>query len=391
MIPRTLQQTIEQRLQEQAAVAIVGPRQVGKTTLALELGKSRDAVYLDLEDPEQRARLSEPQWFFEQTKSCLVVLDEIHRMPHLFEILRGVIDRGRREGYSVGRFLLLGSASIDLLRQSGETLAGRISFLELPPLQLSEVIPQGVTADELWRRGGFPGSLLATTDQQSMAWRRDFIRTYLEREVSTFGGRMPVETLGRLWAMVAHRQGSLLNASELARSLGVSSQSVARYIDLLVDLLLLRRLTPFHANVGKRLVKAPKLYIRDTGILHALLGIDTAIDLGKHPVIGASWEGFVIETLMTALSPQSRAYFYRTAAGAEIDLLIETASGELWAIEVKRSISAPARRGFHESARDLGAKRSIVIHGGTDRFALPHGVEALDLESASLLVSGMSN
>jgi hypothetical protein len=265
----------------------------------------------------------------------------------LFEALRGIIDAGRRAGHRTGRFLILGSASMDLLRQSGETLAGRIAYVELPPLTASEVKADDLT--RLWLRGGFPDSFLAPTDSDSLDLRDSFIRTYLERDVPMFGPRIPAETLRRLWTMLAHNQGALLNASRLASGLSVSAPTVTNYIDLLVDLLLVRRLTPFHANVGKRLVKSPKTYVRDSGLTHALLNIATYEDLLGHPVSGPSWEGFAIENLITAAPSRTMASFYRTAAGAEIDLLLETggstASGPSRSSEASRpSPSAASTR-----------------------------------------------
>ena len=241
----------------------MGPRQVGKTTLALQIGEARGALYLDLEDRDDRARLANPALFFGSVEERLVILDEIHRMPELFQTLRGVIDSGRRKGKGRGRFLILGSASIDLLRQSGESLAGRIAYINMTPLTAIEIEEDRAARERLWLRGGFPDSFLAGSDRDSLTLRNDFIRTYLERDVAMFGPRVPAETLERLWIMLAHRQGSLLNASDLGRALQISTQTVTRYIDLLVDLLLVRRLTPFHANIGKRLVKSPKVYVRD--------------------------------------------------------------------------------------------------------------------------------
>ena len=251
MISRIVTSDIENALERQAAVGLIGPRQVGKTTLALEIARSRDALYLDLEDRDDRSRLAEPALFLDNVEDGLVILDEIHRMPELFQTLRGVIDRGRRRGKGRGRFLILGSASIDLLRQSGETLAGRIAYIDLVPLSPLEVEDTRAARERLWLRGGFPDSFLAGSDDDSLALRRDFIRTYLERDVAAFGPRVPATTLDRLWTMLAHRQGTTLNASALARSLEASAQSVTRYVDLLVDLLLVRRLPPLLANVGR--------------------------------------------------------------------------------------------------------------------------------------------
>ncbi len=377
MVPRTVAPEIESALSRQAAVALIGPRQVGKTTLALAIGRARDALYLDLEDRDDRARLSEPALFLDHVEDRLVILDEIHRMPELFPTLRGIIDRGRRRGKGIGRFLILGSASIDLLRQSGETLAGRIAYVDLAPFSALEVEDARASRERLWLRGGFPDSYLADSDRESLALRRDFVRTYLERDVAAFGPRVPATTLERLWTMLAHRQGTMLNASALAKALEVSTQSASRYIDLLADLLLLRRLPPLHANVGKRLVKSPKVYVRDSGLAHALLGIGTLEQLAGHPVVGESWEGHVIETLLSVLPPFAAPYFYRTSAGAEIDLVIEFAGGPRWAIEVKRSLSARVGRGFRLACADLEPGQAFVVHAGDDRYPLSATLEAI--------------
>lgn len=379
MIPRIVQPSVEAALDRQAAVVLFGPRQVGKTTLALEIGRSRDAIYLDLEDRDDRSRLAEPKLYFRHAEDRLVILDEIHRMPELFETLRGVIDSGRRRGKGKGRFLIVGSASIDMMRQSGETLAGRIAYVDMVPLSALEVVDVQASRERLWLRGGFPDSYLADSDQDSMALRRDFIRTYLERDVALFGPRVPATTLERLWTMLAHRQGAILNASALGRALEISTQSVNRYIDLLTDLLLVRRLLPLRANVGKRLVKSPKVYVRDSGLLHALLGIMSLDQLAGHPVIGASWEGHVIETLVSALPPRAMPYFYRTSAGAEIDLVIEHADGRRWAIEIKRSPSAGISRGLHLARADVQPERTLIVHAGDDRYPVSEALEAISV------------
>lgn len=376
MFQRTTTQSVTSALGRQAAVGLIGPRQVGKTTLALEIGGRSPSIYLDLQNPTDRAKLAEPRLYLAGHADKLVILDEIHQLPELFPVLRGLIDEGRRGGNGIGRFLILGSASVDLLRQSGETLAGRIAYVELPPLEVTEVAGQK-TADELWLRGGFPGSLLAANDGASFAWRLDFIRTYLERDVPMFGPRVAAETLRRLWTMLAHQQGGLLNSSELARSLGVSTTTVSRYLDLLVDLLLLRRLQPAATNGMKRLVKSPKVYVRDSGITHALLGIRTQEDLAGHPVSGASWEGFVIEQLLAALPQGGDAAFYRTAAGAEMDLILTMPGGERWAVEVKRSSAPKLGRGGHSAIEDLEPSRVFVVYAGTERFPLSDRVEAI--------------
>lgn len=388
MLPRGVKDQVLEALTRQAAVALLGPRQAGKTTLALEIARTRDAVYLDLENGDDRGRLSEPNLFLEGLEDRLVILDEIHRTPELFQTLRGVIDRGRRKGKGVGRFLVLGSASMDLLRQSGESLAGRISYVHLGPLSVLEVEDRRADRERLWLRGGFPDSYLAASDRASLAWRRDFIRTYLERDVAAFGPRVPAAALERLWTMLAHNQGAILNASWLAQALEVSAQSVTRYIDLLVDLLLVRRLTPLRANVGKRLVKSPKVYVRDSGLVHALLGIPSSIELAGHPVVGRSWEGWVIETLLSALPWPSSASFYRTSAGAEVDLVIEHANGQTWAIEIKRSLSAKVSRGFHAARQDLNPDRTFVAYAGDDRYPMAKGVEAIGVRELATRLAG---
>jgi uncharacterized protein len=384
---RFADQAVRDALDRQAAVALIGPRQVGKTTLARAIGAERGAVYLDLENREDRDKLISPRLYLERFANRLVILDEIHRMPELFQTLRGVIDAGRRSDQGRGRFLILGSASIDLLRQSGESLAGRIAFVDLTPLTALEIAPGRADLERLWLRGGFPDHYLAADDAASLALRKDFIRTYLERDVALFGPRIPAETLGRLWTMLAHRQGGLLNASEFARALAVSTQTVTRYIDLLVDLLLVRRLRPYHANVGKRLVKSPKVYVRDSGLVHALLDIVDLNRLAGHPVVGVSWEGFVIETLLCLLPDGTQPLFYRTAAGAEIDLLLERPDGALWAIEIKRGLAAKPRRGFYVAREDLQPARAFVVYAGDERYPLGEGVAAIGVREMAGLVA----
>jgi len=377
MIARAIQKTVETALGRQAAVALIGPRQVGKTTLAHAVAAGRPSLYLDLENSMDRAKLTEPELFLARHEDKLVILDEIHRVPELFSSLRGIIDKGRREGRNTGRFLLLGSAAIELMRQS-ETLAGRIAYVDMGPLHVRET--GSTSMDNLWLRGGFPDSFLAADDAQSLALRRDFIRTYLERDVPMFGPRIPAETLERLWTMLAHSQGGLLNASKLASGIGVSAPTVTSYLGLLVDLLLVRRLPPYHRNVGKRLVKSPKTYVRDSGLLHALLGIGDLDVLFGHPIIGASWEGFVIENLLAACPPGTKASFYRTAAGAEIDLVLELGVKQgVWAIEIKRSPTSGLQKGNHHALADIAPRRSFYVHGGMDRFPMTFQTEAISL------------
>jgi predicted AAA+ superfamily ATPase len=375
MITRRLTPRLHHLLDQSPAVALLGPRQVGKTTLALKTAATRPSLYLDLESDTDRAKLSEPELYLTGHADELVILDEVHRMPNLFQTLRGLIDRGRRTGRKAGRFLLLGSASMDLLHQSGESLAGRIAYLELAPIDVLEAGPE--QAETLWVRGGFPDSLLADTDDDSLRWRRDFIRTYLERDIPQLGPRIAAETLRRLWTMLAHNQGGLLNAAAFARSLGVDGKTVAGYLDLLVDLLLVRRLQPWYANAGKRLVKSPKLYVRDSGLVHGLLGLRDREAVLGHPIAGASWEGFALETAIGAAPDGTDASFYRTSAGAEIDLVLTLPNGRLWAIEVKRSLSPKVEKGFHLACEDLAPERKFVVYPGTERFPLGHGVEAV--------------
>jgi predicted AAA+ superfamily ATPase len=379
MLRRVATQSVEKALSRQAAVAVIGPRQVGKTTLALDIADNRSSIYLDLENPADRAKLENPDLFLEQHEDELVVLDEIHRVPDLFESLRGIIDRGRRKGKRTGRFLILGSAAIELLRQS-ETLAGRIAYVNLTPLHALEIGSGQDDLNRLWVRGGFPDSYLAMDDADSFDLRRDFIRTYLERDVPMFGPRIPAETLENLWIMLAHSQGQTLNSSKLAASMGLSAPTITSYVDLLKDLLLLRKLPPFHANVKKRLVKSPKVYVRDSGLLHALLGIRTRDDLLGNPVAGASWEGFIMESLMAVIPEHTKASFYRTATGVEIDLVLEFGGTTgTWAIEIKRSESARLERGNHVALDDIQPQKAFVVYPGTDRYIKAHGIEAIGL------------
>ncbi len=369
--------SLREDLASTPAVALLGPRQAGKTTVAHELAQQSDNVYLDLESELDRAKLASPELYLAERLDRLVVLDEVHRVPGLFPVLRGLIDRARRSGRRSGLYLLLGSASLDLLQQAGESLAGRIAYRELTPFNVQE-LPEAEHT-RLWVRGGFPESYLARTPAASLRWRQDFIRTYVERDIPLFGGRVGSEALRRLWGMLAHQQGALVNASVLARSLALDMRTVNRYLDLLVEMFLVRRLEPWHANLGKRLTKSPKLYVRDSGLLHALLGLPDEEALLGHPVVGASWEGFVLENLITAAGTSASAHFYRTSGGAEVDLLLNWPSGECWAIEVKRSLAPKVERGFHSACEDLQPTRKLVIYPGDEPFPLGHGVQAMPL------------
>lgn len=390
MIYRRSYQNVLNALDRQAAVVLLGARQVGKTTLAHEVAEESEAIYLDLESHVDRVKLADPALYLGEYEDRLVILDEIHRVPELFQELRGLIDRGRRRGRRTGRFLMLGSASLDLIRQSGESLAGRIEYVDLNPLDVGEAAPDARAMTTLWVRGGFPDSFLAEDDADSMTFRQNFIRSYLERDVAQFGRRIPAETLERLWTMLAHNQGGPLNASKPAAGLALSAPTVSGYIDLLVDLLLVRRLRPFHANVKKRLVKSPKVYVRDSGLLHALLGLADHDALAGHPVVGPSWEGFVIENLLAVAPPRTMASFYRTQAGAEIDLLLEIPGKRgPWAIEIKRGLSARLGKGFHHAREDVRPERAFVVHPGEERYPISKDVEAVGLrEMVSIILRG---
>ena len=390
MIRRSVTQAIEHALQHQAAVALIGPRQVGKTTLAREIAGARPgAVYLDLEARADRDKLAEPVLFLRPYENSLVVLDEIHRVPELFQQLRGIIDEGRRTGHGTGRFLILGSASMELLRQSGESLAGRIAYFDMGPFFTLELPADEATVQQLWLRGGFPGSYLADGESVSLRWREDFIRTYLERDVPQFGPRVPAGVLERLWTMLAHGQGTLLNASRLAAGLQISAPTVHRHIDLLAELLLVRRLPPFLRNVGKRLVKSPKIYVRDSGLVHALLGIRTHNDLAGHPVAGASWEGFVVENLLQAAPERTVASFFRTAAGAEIDLLLEIPGHGLWAIEIKLSLAGRPDKGFYIACEDLKPDRRFVVNAGSGNYPIDDRTTAIGMHELAAMLAAL--
>ena len=385
MIIRRLQTTLEYLLDNFPAVALLGPRQAGKTTLALDIATQRPAIYLDLESNADQAKLHNAELYLAEHQDKLVILDEVQRVPSLFQNLRGLIDQGRRQGRRTGRFLLLGSASIELLQQSSESLAGRISYLELSPFDALELATGQV--ETLWLRGGFPDSVLANNDNVSLKWRQDFIRTYLERDIPQLGPRVPAETLRRFWSMLAHNQGELLNAAKLAAALGVDGKTVARYLDLLVDLLLVRRLKPWHSNSGKRLVKSPKTYVRDSGIAHALLGIGDKDTLLGHPVCGRSWEGFVIENCLSVAPQHSEASFYRSSAGAECDLLLTFPDQTTWAIEIKRNLAPSLQKGFYFARDDIQPAASFVVYPGTETYSIAEGVKAIGLNALLNLIA----
>jgi len=391
MLERWIADKLEQTMRYTPAVALLGPRQVGKTTLAQTVAKSRSALYLDLENPEDLLKLSDPSAFLSLHGDKLIIVDEIQRFPDLFMVLRGLIDKNRRAGRKGEQYLLLGSASMDLLRQSSESLAGRISYIELSGLNVLEV-PSTKPEDiqKLWLRGGFPESYLAETDSISMDWLENLIRTYLERDVPQMGFRVSAARLRRLWTMLAHLQGEGVNFSKLGSNLEVDGKTIAGYIDILVDLLLVRRLEPWHANVKKRLVKSPHFYVRDSGILHRLLGIGDYDSLLSNPILGKSWEGFVIENVLSVLPSRAEVYFYRTAAGAEIDLLLKLSSKELWAIEIKNSVAPKIKKGFHLACEDVKATRKYVVYGGHDEFPIGKDTVVISLRNLLIKLQDMS-
>ena len=388
MFSRQLSPHLQAALADYPAVVLLGARQVGKTTLARQIGEAKEphCIYLDLERPSDRQKLTDAEAYLSLHQNKLVILDEVQHMPELFPVLRSLIDEGRRGGLDAGRFLLLGSASGELLRQSGESLAGRVAYLELSPLHWLEVDADHQST--LWLRGGFPASLLATSTAKSLAWRQNLISTYLERDIPSYGARLPAQTLRRLWTMLAHRQGGLLDVSQLAKGLMIDAKTVHRYLDMLSDLMLLRQLLPWHSNVGKRLVKSPKVYVRDSGLLHALLGLTTLDDVLAHPVMGNSWEGFAIETLLTASSHLMQHGYYRTSNGAEIDLVIDMPGDGLWAIEIKKSPSAKPRKGFYTACEDLQPMQRFLVHNGPDGEPYPvgDGVQAIGLGALAKLL-----
>lgn len=395
MYSRFVTPQIQLALQDAPAVVLLGPRQIGKTTLAYELSQP-GGIYLDLESFEDRSKLTNVEQYLRARQNQLVVLDEVQRLPTLFEPLRGLIDHARRQHAldprigSTGLYLLLGSASLDLIQKTSETLAGRVAFMELSGLHRLELPPD--LWDALWLRGGFPQSVLATSGAASVRWRRDFCRTYLERDVAQFAPRIAADMLRRFWTMLAHLQASTVNVAQMARNLGVDTRTAGSYLDLLVDLLLVRKLPSWHINQGKRLVKSPKIYIRDSGLLHSLLGITDADSLLSHPVVGASWEGHVVESLLAVAPPGVSASFYRSSAGAEIDLLLTWPDGAHWAIEVKRSTTPKVERGFHSACQDILPAKKWLVYPGTQAYPLGNDITCmpLDLAMRALCQSGVA-
>jgi len=385
-IDRYLKKKILKELEYSPAVVLLGPRQVGKTTLAFDISNQFNAVYLDLESESDRAKLEQPELYLEDHKDQLIILDEVQRTPGLFPNLRGIIDKRRRAGKVNGSFLLLGSASFELLKQSSESLAGRVAYLELDPINTIEVSPS--LYDNLWVRGGFPNSLLAVNDESSLLWRKNFIRTYIERDIPQLGFNISSENLRRFWTMLCHHQGYQMNSAELSRSLGINVKTVDAYLDLLVDLMLVRKLQPWHTNLGKRISKKPKVMIRDSGIVHALLNIKDKESLLSNPILGNSWECFVIENLLSCLSKEASGYYYRSSGGAEIDLLLNWPDGEIWAIEIKRSLNPKLERGFYSACKDVKPSRKFVVYPGEESYRISEDVNVISLRGlAEQLIS----
>jgi predicted AAA+ superfamily ATPase len=375
---------MQRALDKVPVVALIGPRQVGKTTLALSFAEkaSKPCTYLDLELDSDFNKLTDAEAYLRRFQNELLIIDEVQRKPDLFPLLRGLVDKRKRKGEKAGHFLLLGSASRDVLQHASETLAGRIRYLELPPFtvrELAKEAPAHFDLDTLWFRGGFPDSYLAEDDAASWDWRSDFITTYLERDIPQMGVNIPAARFRRFWTMLAHYHGQQVVLSTLARSMELSHTTIRHYLDLLTDFFMIRQLPPWSGNIKKRLVKTPKIYLRDTGVLHRLLQISSFEGLMGNPIVGASWEGFAIEQILNQLDDRWSYSYYRTHTQVEIDLVLETPRREIWAVEVKRASAPRLSRGFHQACEDVKAHKKWVIHAGTDRYPLPREVEVIGL------------
>ena len=385
MIPRLLHQTIQRSLLNFPIVGVVGARQTGKTTLAKAIGHEQPeaVVYLDLEVPSDLAKLADAELYLRSHAGSLVIFDEVQRQPELFPLLRALADVDSRNG----KFLVLGSASPALSRQASESLAGRIAYHELSPLLLEEVSPSEENVRKLWLRGGFPRSYLAPGESESLQWRNNLVQTYLERDIPQFGVSVPATALRRFWQMLAHWQGQLWNASTIANSLAVTSPTVKRYMDVLEDTFMVRQLPPYFSNKKKRLVKTPKVYLRDSGLLHALLRIQSFDDLAAHPAVGASWEGWVVEQILGIVPETWGRSFYRTSAGAEIDLLLEPGGRRpLIALEIKYSLVPRPSRGFWAALADLQPARGFVVYPGNEYYPIKSDVFALPITELARLL-----
>ena len=379
MLKRWITKRLEKSISRNPAVALLGARQVGKTTLSKIIAKGMASIYLDLESPADLAKLTDPIEFLRENADKLIILDEIQRAPDLFMVLRGVIDNNHQQGRDVAQFLLLGSASMDLLRQSSESLAGRISYIEMTGFNVLEASAENQSIKKVWLRGGFPKSYLAKDDEMAMEWLEDLIRTYMERDVPQMGFNVPATTLRRLWTMLAHLQGETINTSKLATNLEVRRATINHYVDILTDLLLVRRVEPWHTNIKKRLVKSPRYYVRDSGILHRLLGIADYNALLSNPILGKSWEGFVVENIHSVLPRLAETYFFRTAAGAEIDLVIKMPNAEVWAVEIKHGVAPKLGKHYSQTCDDVGATHKYVVYGGDDEFPVGDNVRVISL------------
>lgn len=359
MIDRKITAEVVENMHYFPAIGIIGPRQVGKTTLAKKLQKhlQKPSVYLDLELDEDLIRLQNAQSYLQSHQDKCVIIDEIQLMPRLFPLLRALIDQLRVPA----RFLILGSASPAIIRQSSETLAGRIAYNELAPLSLSEIQPVGIPMTAHWFRGGFPNALLAPTDEVANTWLRNFASTFMEKDLKAMGYEISAQMMSKLYRMVAHVHGQIQNASSLSQALGISSPTVTKYLDLLEGGFLIRRLEPYYVNLGKRLVKSPKIYFRDSGLLHQLASISSFEALQGNQLIGASWEGYVIEQIQRALNQSWQLYYYRTIAGAETDLVLISPNGVMTCVEIKYSTAPVITKGFYQSMNDLNPTHQYVI------------------------------
>jgi len=383
MIKRSLQKTIEKSLGAFPIVGILGSRQVGKTTLAKNIQQLlRNAVYLDLELPSDFNKLQDPELYLNQYLDSLVIIDEIQRMPSLFPLLRSLVDKNRISG----RFLILGSVSPDLIRQASESLAGRIIYHELRPFSMIELGYNKALIQNLWLKGGYPDSYLANNNETSFSWREAFIKTYLERDIPQLGIKVPALQLRKFWTMIAHSHGQLWNASQIANSLGISAPTVRHYQDILEETFVIKQLQPYHHNIKKRLIKSPKIYIRDSGLLHVLLRNRTMDDLQSHPSLGNSWEGFVIEQIINIIPESWDTYFYRTGAGAEIDLLLFPTSKSPMAVEIKYSASPKISKGFWNAYNDLDCRKGFLVYPGEFTYPIAKNIIALSIQEISKIL-----
>jgi uncharacterized protein len=396
MLVRSLLENLRQALETMPVVALLGPRQAGKTTLALSFSRQmeKETIYLDMESDADLNKLTDAEAYLKRLEGKLLIIDEVQRKPDLFRLLRGIVDERKRNGERFGHFLLLGSASRELLQQTSETLAGRIRYLELTPFTAFELLQnEGATFDveKLWLRGGFPDSYLSSSTAESWQWRRDFISTYMERDLPLMGVGIAPAQLKRFWKMLSHYNGKQINLSEIGRSLELSHTTIKNHLDILTDFYMVRLLQPWSGNIKKRLVKSPKVYIRDTGILHHLMNVSSMESLLSNPAIGASWEGFVIENILNLLDNRWNYSYYRTATQVEIDLVLETPDNEVWAVEIKRSSAPKLGRGFYEACNDIKATRKWLVNINEDRYPLPNDVEVVGLlEFLNLLRKNMA-